>query len=1130
MKNHTDADVPLAFGSHTIRKESRALPWIRSLAGLFCCILMLVFVTGVTARAQGSVETARPSVNGALHVDGQVLADRNGKEVILRGLSNHGLTWFPEFVDESFFRQLSTDWDGSLIRLPMYSSIYCLNEVSKQRSLELVEKGIEAAIAADMYVIVDWHILDDYNPLMHRDEAAEFFRMISEKYGAIPNILYEICNEPNGETTWADIKNYAGEIIPIIRQNDPDSVILVGTPDYDRSLMVAALDPLPFDQVMYSLHFYAASHTDALQAELLAALDKGLPVFITECGLSEASGDGPIDLESARTWFSILKDHKLSFTVWSLCNKVESSAFFRANYEPDELISEEYLTDTGLWVRELTRGRDPQEIVLPKDPGSKTLSEKFYDLISTAGRTGMEAVGYWLSMAVFCALVSILLWAFGMRSSIKPRNSGKVKNYDDLHMRTAGAEEAPVAFPASIYSKRKFIQRIIKKQNLVRVMILISIFFTFLYINWRLMFSLPFRSGIFPVILNFILLLVEALGFAETLVHFWNMLNLRDHPLPVIGEEEYPEVDIFIATYNEPTDLLRKTINGCTHLLYPDKSKVHIWVCDDNHRQEMRELAERMGVGYFDRPDHKGAKAGNLNHALSLTGAPYIVTLDADMIPKSDFLLKTIPYFVDVEKRNLELPPEERASLGLLQTPQCFYSPDVFQHALYSERRAPNEQDFFYRSIEVAKTASNSVIYGGSNTVLARSALEAIGGFYTESITEDFATGLLIESAGFISLAIPEPLASGMTPYTFDEHIKQRTRWGRGVIVTARKLGIWRRKGLNLQQKFNYWSSTVYWYSPIKNLVYVLFPLLYAVFAIPVLRCSWLELLVYWIPMFIMQEFCLRLVSGNRINTKWSGIYETSVMPLLLLPILKELFGITLSSFAVTNKSGGGKQRRKMHLRTMLPFLILIGLSIVGIIRLFMSFHGLWSLGIVILLFWVLRNLYFLVMALFLADGRDEDGEAVHVYDAEVLTVEKEASLHERSGRYGTVKGQESIRAEAAAGKKQEGVTTHLTEHNISFYLDEGESLRIGDCVKATIMGERTDVELSGTIISERRTASGRPSVYTMEILDYTGMDAEYFQILYDRVPTLPQNLNRDLDIFRHLWVNIANRAGRVKG
>ena len=168
----------------------------------------------------------------------------------------------------------------------------------------------------------------------------------------------------------------------------------------------------------------------------------------------------------------------------------------------------------------------------------------------------------------------------------------------------------------------------------------------------------------------------------------------------------------------------------------------------------------------------------------------------------------------------------------------------------------------------MAKTVSNSVIYGGSNTVLSRRALEAVGGFYTGSITEDFATGLLIEAAGFISLAVPEPLASGIAPFTFKEHIKQRTRWGRGVIVTARKLKIWQRKELSLQQKVNYWSSVIYWYSPIKNLIYTLAPLMYAVFAIPVFRCSWLELLVYWVPMYVMQTFCLSLVSGNRVSSR----------------------------------------------------------------------------------------------------------------------------------------------------------------------------------------------------------------------------------------------------------------------
>lgn len=170
--------------------------------------------------------------------------------------------------------------------------------------------------------------------------------------------------------------------------------------------------------------------------------------------------------------------------------------------------------------------------------------------------------------------------------------------------------------------------------------------------------------------------------------------------------------------------------------------------------------------------------------------------IDAEMIVKSDFLLKTIPYFVDVEKRQADVASKDKIRLGFLQTPQCFYDPDLFQHALYSERRAPNEQDFFYRTIEVARTSTNSVIYGGSNTVLSRRALEDIGGFYMGSITEDFATGILIQSAGYVSLAIPEPLASGQTPHTYKEHIQQRVRWGRGVIVTAKKLKLFRNKNL----------------------------------------------------------------------------------------------------------------------------------------------------------------------------------------------------------------------------------------------------------------------------------------------------------------------------------------------
>ena len=516
----------------------------------------------------------------------------------------------------------------------------------------------------------------------------------------------------------------------------------------------------------------------------------------------------------------------------------------------------------------------------------------------------------------------------------------------------------------------------------------------------------------------------------------------------------------------------------------------------------MRALAEEMGVGYFDRPDNKGAKAGNLNHALALTSAPYIVTLDADMVVKSDFLLKTIPYFVDVELREQKRPEEERLHLGLLQTPQCFYDPDVFQHALYSERRAPNEQDFFYRTIEPAKTTTNSVIYGGSNTILARRALEDIGGFFTESITEDFATGLLIESAGYVSLALPEPMASGQTPHTFREHIQQRTRWGRGVIVTAKKLKIWRRK-LTLAQKVSYWSSVIYWYSPIKNFIYVLSPLLFATFAIPVFKCNWLELLAFWLPMFVLQDLSLRVNSKNAISTKWSGIYETSVMPHLFIPILKESVGISLSKFKVTDKSKrSGK--RKRDVRSMVPFLILLALSVAGIIRMIIIFEAMQAVSYLILLFWLIRNSYFLIMALFLIDGRDSDGEVVRVLDAEMVSLK-------------------------AREKHYEGVTTQMTEHNLTVFLDDSENVSLGESVECTVGSGEVQVQVSGVVTGISESKSGNTRTHTIEILDFMGQEMEWLQLLYDRIPTLPQSLRKDFGVIAHLWQNVAHRVARTR-
>ncbi|MBR4462415.1 MAG: cellulase family glycosylhydrolase [Erysipelotrichaceae bacterium] len=1029
-------------------------------------------------RAENDVFTARPNENGFLHVEGTKIIDEKGDTVILRGISAHGLTWYPEYINVELFSQLSQEWNCNLIRLPMYSKIYV--EEDRKTSLEVLEKGIEAAIASDMYVLVDWHILEDNDPNLYLEEAEQFFNYISDKYSDVPNVLYEICNEPNGDTDWNAIKRYANRIIETIRHNSSKSLIIVGTPAYDQDLESVAKDPLDHDNIMYTLHFYAATHYDDLRNELMEALDRNIPVFITECGISEADGNGRLDYENAGIWFDLLDEQQISYAVWSLSNKAESSALIRPDSFHTKYLDDQDLSAAGKYVKELVKGTKASTIVPPEENDDRY--NRFSAILSSLGGRGLKTISCY---PVFTMISLFMATAFFAGGTLLLNSTRKgYRTYDSIVREKTDKKD--------------------KKRVLKLTVIFLSIVVTIDYFIWRIRFSLP-QNHVLGIIANLILLFFELTGFLETLVHYAGMLNRNKHELPKISDEEYPDVDIFIATYNEDEELLRRTINGCKHLKYPDLSKVHIWLCDDNRRPSMRKLAKKMNIGYFDRENNEGAKAGNLNKALERTGSPYIVTLDADMIVRSDFLLKTIPYFVNFEKYNVGKPESENVHLGLLQTPQCFYEPDVFQYALYSEYNAPNEQDFFYRSIEEAKTSTNSVIYGGSNTVLSRKALEDIGGFYTQSITEDFATGMLIEAAGYVSLALKEPLASGKTPQTFQEHVQQRTRWGRGVIVTARKLKLFSQKGLSMAQKISYWSSVFYWYSPIKNFIYIIDPLLFAVLNLPVFECNWLELAVYWLPMFLIQDIALRLISGNEISSKWSGIYETSVMPSLLIPILKESIGISLSKFKVTDKSS--KQNiRKIDYRLMMPFLILLGSSVLGLIRVTYLLFCKKMYGLITIVFWLIRNSYFLLMSVFLIDGRDANGDTVRVKDGEPVIVTRK-------------KGKSSV--------TYEGITTLISEHHMEVFLDECRELKIGDNVSVCIDTFSYNATLKGVVTDVRRSRYGSSDVYRIEILDFGADEEEYFQILYDRIPTLPQSLKRDFGVFFHLWKNIAIRLGQ---
>lgn len=629
-----------------------------------------------------------------------------------------------------------------------------------------------------------------------------------------------------------------------------------------------------------------------------------------------------------------------------------------------------------------------------------------------------------------------------------------------------------------------------------RVWFLINMFFSVMYLLWRIFFTIPFEYGIVSIVAGIALLVVEVLGMVEALIHYANMAEVKGYPLPDIAAEQFPDVDIFIATYSEECKLLYKTINGCKYMDYPDKSKVHIYLCDDNRRPEMRALAEKLGVHYLDRPDNEGAKAGNLNNALAHSSSPYVVTLDADMIPKRDFLLKTIPYFVDAERRNKGRKEEDQIKLGFVQTPQCFYNPDLFQFNLFSEGRIPNEQDYFYKDIQVARTKTNSVIYGGSNTVIAREALEAIGGFYTEAITEDFATGILMERAGYVSLGIGEPLASGMSATDLKGLVQQRVRWARGVISTGRKMHIFTTRELSFSQKMNYWASIWYWYAPLKRLIYIMSPILYATFGFMVFKCTLIQVLIFWLPMYITSNISLRMLSNNIRSTKWTGIYETVLFPYMLLPVLLESVGITLKKFKVTDK-GAQQSKKGQNFIYTIPFWILIILSIFGIINCIRIMFDSGSFGPIVVLFWLINNLFLLVMSLFFVDGR------IPYRKSERINVMLDGRIDDgKSVRNGTIRD--------------------ISETGISVLLEEPYYLEADSMVSVELESEQYHAKLKAQIVFVSQ--QGRQWNYSMRIMDYGDSYDEYLQMLYDRVPVLPQEIKRDSGSFEDLKLNTQKR------
>lgn len=326
---------------------------------LVCVLALGLCLTGGLQIAEAKTTTYYDASAGRLHVKGTKLVDKKGHEVQLRGVSTHGLSWYPQYVNDKCFAQLHDKWGANVVRLAMYTEEYngyCSGDAKNRSDLKkLIKKGVRLAKKHKMYVIVDWHILSDGNPNSHKKEAKAFFREMSREFKGYNNVIYEICNEPNNGTSWKEIKSYARSVISTIRKNDKKAVIVVGTPTWSQDVDQAAADPIKGDNIMYALHFYAATHKTDLRNKMTAAINKGLPVFVTEYGICDASGNGAIDKKEADRWIQTMDEYGVSYIAWNLSNKQESSSIIKSSCPKVSGFKKSELSDEGRWLYNLLR-------------------------------------------------------------------------------------------------------------------------------------------------------------------------------------------------------------------------------------------------------------------------------------------------------------------------------------------------------------------------------------------------------------------------------------------------------------------------------------------------------------------------------------------------------------------------------------------------------------------------------------------------------------------------------------------------------------------------------------------------------------------------------------------------------
>ena len=458
----------------------------------------------------------------------------------------------------------------------------------------------------------------------------------------------------------------------------------------------------------------------------------------------------------------------------------------------------------------------------------------------------------------------------------------------------------------------------VKARITLMLLFVISIVVSGRYLWWRATATLNTNTWL-DVLFTSLLLGAELYAFAVMCFGYFQVCWTLDRKICPLPEDRsvWPDVDVFIPTYNESLDVIKPTVFAALNLDWP-KEKLHVHILDDGSRDAFRQFADEVGAGYIKRDEHKHAKAGNINHALTVTSGEHIVIFDCDHVPSKDFLVSTVGWLVKDPK------------IALVQTPHHFYSPDPFEKNMHLDRALPIENSLFHDFIQKGNDTWNATMFCGSSAVMRRKALEEIGGIAVETVTEDAHTSLKLNRRGWNSAFISRPLASGLSTETLAAHIGQRIRWARGMIQIFRLDNPMLGKGLTLPQRLCFFNAMLHFLHGLPRIIFLLAPLPYMYADIYVIYATAASVFAYVIPHMVHTAVTNSILQKGYRYPFLGGVYEAVLSWYILIPTTVALIFPHYGKFNVTAKGGTiGEKYLDWHISW--PFVALIALNAVGL-------------------------------------------------------------------------------------------------------------------------------------------------------------------------------------------------------